>query len=504
MRIAIGQLWQETNAFNPVPTTRADFEAFGVLRGQDLIDQLHDTNEPGGFIQSLRAWPDQPEIVGLVRLPAWPSGPATGQTFTWLREELLAALDKAGPLDGVLLALHGAMCAEGVPDVEGLILEAVRAKIGPIPLVATLDLHASVTPRMARNADALVIYHTAPHIDVFETGVRAAAVLKRILIDGVTPYTALVRVPVVLPAELANTQSPASVSFGLCDHLSKREKQPGILAAGLATVQPWLDIPDHGSAAVVVADRAETARSEAETLAEMLWERRNQYIPLLTPIPLAVEQAARECATGLVVIADSADATTSGSTGDSVHVLEELLKRDWPRPVLVPLVDPSLADLQPGTTWEGSLGGKRLPGKSLYGAWTVERSYQAAFTLSGHLGRNLAIDMGTGVVLRRGPVRVLTTSRPGPHFAPPFFTSAGFDPFTAAVVVAKSPCGFRAAYEGKARLILMARGPGCAPADFVTLPYANIPRPLWPWDQEFTPDLRATIHTSRSLRWSRP
>src|SRR5712691_10368836 len=85
MRIAIGQLWQETNTFNPWPTTRQEFEQFGVLRGADLIERMADTNELGGFIQSLRSWPERPEIAGLVRLPAWPGGAATFETFTWLR-----------------------------------------------------------------------------------------------------------------------------------------------------------------------------------------------------------------------------------------------------------------------------------------------------------------------------------------------------------------------------------------------------------------------------------
>src|SRR5687767_12378673 len=131
MRIAIGQLWQETNTFNPLPTTRHDFEEFGVLRGRDLVEQMADTNELGGFIQSLRAWPEPPEIVGLVRLPAWPSGRATAETFDWLKGEMLAALKESLPVDAVLLALHGAMVADQHPDVEGEILEAVRQTIGP-------------------------------------------------------------------------------------------------------------------------------------------------------------------------------------------------------------------------------------------------------------------------------------------------------------------------------------------------------------------------------------
>src|SRR6516164_5371276 len=119
MRIAIGQLWQETNTFNPLPTTRADFEAFGVVHGAELVERMAETNELGGFIQSLRAWPERPKIVGLVRLPAWPAGAATAETFAWLRQEVEGALAAALPVDAVLLALHGSLVADGTPDVEG-------------------------------------------------------------------------------------------------------------------------------------------------------------------------------------------------------------------------------------------------------------------------------------------------------------------------------------------------------------------------------------------------
>src|SRR5438270_14068691 len=122
MRIAIGQVWQETNTLNPLLTMRSDFEAFGIVRGAELVERMADTNELGGFIQSLRAWPDKPEIVGLVRLPAWPGGAATADTFAWLRDEMVEALRHALPVDAVLLALHGSLVAEGTPDVEGAVL----------------------------------------------------------------------------------------------------------------------------------------------------------------------------------------------------------------------------------------------------------------------------------------------------------------------------------------------------------------------------------------------
>jgi microcystin degradation protein MlrC len=492
MRIAIGQQWQETNTFNPLPTTRADFEAFGVLRGAELVARLADTNEPGGFIQSLRAWPESPEIVGLVRLPAWPSGTATADTLAWLLEEMTAALQQAGPVDGVLLALHGAMVSAGDPDVEGAILERVRRHLGPgVPLVASLDLHANITRRMVESADALVLYHTAPHIDVFETGQRAAGVLRRILVEGARPVTAFQKLPLVVPAERANTQDPASISHGLRCRLQEMERTPGILAAGLATVQPWLDIPELGSAVVVVSDNSpELARRLCADLSDTVWTRRREYLPELVPCVEAVRRAREECEAGLIVLGDSADSTTSGSPGDSTWVLSELLRYDWPRPALVALVDPELveemASREVGYSGTVRVGGKRDThfGQALAVDGRLGGRFETRFVLSGHLGRNLSIDMGPSIVWSTPRnVHLIVTSRSGPHFAPELFRAAGFDPFGAAVVVAKSPCGFRAAYQERARAIWMVRAPGCSPSDFWHHPYHQIPRPLWPWDE---------------------
>jgi microcystin degradation protein MlrC len=490
MRIAIGQLWQETNTFNPLPTTRHDFEHFGVLRGAELLVKMADTNEPGGFIQSLRQWPERPEIVGLVRLPAWPGGLATHETFLWLRQELVAALKEQMPVDAVLLALHGAMVADGAPDVEGEILQGVRQVIGPaVPLVATLDLHANVTDRMVQAADALVLYHTAPHIDVFETGKRGAAVLRRILVDRVRPVTAFQKLPLVVPAERANTQEPANVSFAFRQHLQELEKDPAVLAAGLATVQPWLDIPELGSAVVIVTD-ADAARAEAECsrFAAEVWRRRQEYLPDLVPLAEAVRQAHEE-KDGLVVLSDSADSTTSGAPGDSTHVLGQLLRYNWPRPALVTLVAPEVVAKAKGigagkeiTTALGGVRDNRFSAPLTVTA-RIEKLFDARFVLSGHLARNLPIDMGASAVLRQDNVHVIVTSLSGPHFAPELFRAAGLDPFAASVLVAKSPCGFRAAYQEKAKKIILVRAPGCAPADFWNYEYRQIPRPLWPWDE---------------------
>jgi microcystin degradation protein MlrC len=488
MRIAIGQLWQETNTFNPLPTTRADFEAFGIVRGAELVERMAETNELGGFIQSLRAWPEKPEIVGLVRLPAWPSGTATAKTFVWLRDEIVEALQKAMPVRAVLLALHGSLVAHGTPDVEGEILSVCRKIVGPaIPIVATLDLHANITERMVRSANALVLYHTAPHIDVFETGQRGAKVLRRIL-DGVRPVTAFQKLPLVVPAERANTQNPASASFALRERLQEWERDPRILSAGLATVQPWLDIPELGSSVVIVTDGDEQlACDRCAELAELVWEKRRDYLPELVSVEEGV-RAAFEENDGLVVLSDSADATTSGAPGDSNHLLREMINYVWPRPALVTLVDPELvaeaSRRTVGSEFSALLGGKRDPHSTPLNATVrVAELFDARFVMSGHLAKNMPVDMGGSAVLRVGNIHIVVTSRTGPHFAPQLFEAAGIDPFSAQLLLAKSPCGFRAAYQDRAARILVVRAPGCAPTDFWKYPYHNIPHPLWPWDE---------------------
>jgi microcystin degradation protein MlrC len=495
MRIAIGQLWQETNTFNPLRTTRDDFEQFGVVRGAELIERMAETNELGGFIQSLRAWPQPPEIVPLVRLPAWPSGLATAETFDWLRDELLAAVRAALPLHALLLALHGAMVAEGHPDVEGEIVAALRAIVGPaVPIVATLDLHCSLTRRLVAATDALVLYHTAPHTDVYETGVRGAAVLRRMLVEGARPVTAWVRVPAVFPAERANTSDPASVSHAFHHRLVALERDPRVLSAGLATVQPWLDIPELASAALIVTNgQADLAARECESLAADVWSRRHDYLPELTPLEEAV-RLAHQRRDGLTVLSDSADATTSGAPGDSTWLLAEFLKYDWPGLALLPMVSPEgVAACQAagiGAELTLSLGGVRDTRFSRPVSVTghVERLFDARFILQGHLARNMPIDMGRSAVLRQGNIGLVLTSRTGPHFAPELFRAAGYDPFAAQALVAKSPCGFRAVYAARAAAIHVVQAPGCAPSDFWNYEYRHRPRPLWPWDD--LPDWR--------------
>jgi microcystin degradation protein MlrC len=404
---------------------------------------------------------------------------------------MIQAIERAGSCDAILLALHGAMAADTHPDVEGDILAAIRKLVGSnVPIVATLDLHANVTSQMVQHADVLVPYHTMPHVDIFETGRRGARVLQRILTEGAQPITAFQKIPAVVPAERSSTEAVRGVAVDLKRRCQELESERTVLACGLLPVQPWLDIPEFGSSVLVTTDNDPRFAADAcASLANEFWSRRGEYAPELHDIEDAVRLAHAQQEKGLVVLSDPADATTSGAPGDSVWILRELLRYKWLRPVLVTVVSPEVvsraSELGSGAKMTTELGGVRDNrfGTSLNWSGVVERLFLARFVMSGHIGKELAIDMGAAAVLRAGEVRVIVTTHSGPHFAPELFRAAGFDPFAASVVVAKSPCGFRAVYESRAAAIYSVRAPGCAPSDFWNYEYRQITRPLWPWDE---------------------
>jgi microcystin degradation protein MlrC len=292
----------------------------------------------------------------------------------------------------------------------------------------------------------------------------------------------------VLPAERANTELPTGASADLKRKLQAIESRPEVLTAGLATVQPWLDIPDLGSAVVVTTNGDPSlAKQLAGEIAAELWGRREEYLPELVTVEDAVARAYSN-SSGLVVLSDAADATTSGAPGDSVWLLQEFLKYDWLRPVLVTVVAPDIvheADkIGCGQTWSGHIGGLRDTrfGIRIPLSAKIENVFDARFTTTGHLG-NLAIDMGRSALLRTGQIHIVVTSKTGPHFSPLLFQAAGLDPFTAAVLDAKSPAGYRAAYATRAAAIYSVRAPGCAPSDFWKFEYKSIDHPIWPWDK---------------------
>jgi len=492
MRIALGTISHEANTFSPHPTDWADFQAHILRHGSEVLEGLEGTNT--GEAGAISVLADQPgcEVVPLLAAGTISGGPIVGEVFHVLLDDLLGRLRSAMPVDGVLLVLHGAMVAEDEPDATGEVLRAVREVVGPsIPVVGTLDLHANVTGRMAEHATALVGYHTAPHIDMFETGESAAHLLVGAVRGELSPTMALVRLPMINPAENArHTDGPLSEVIATALTL---EKEGVILHGGIYPVQPWLDIRDVGSSVVVITDGdPKVAREQAEKLARAFWSRRSAFLPTLVAPDEAVRRSlARE--SGTVIFCDSADAPTSGSTGDSTVILQAAL-------CAVPLdgvavlnvVDRGAVaraiEVGVGAEVTVQVGGTLAPSffSPVKFKGYVKMISDGAFRFKGPGMRGVEHHMGRTVVLVQGGIHLVVMERPVSQWDPQLYRSLGEEPAEARIVQVKSPAAFRAAYGEIADEILIIESPGIATPQLSALPWRHIRRPIYPLDPDVT------------------
>ena len=489
MRIAVGQLWQETNTFNRNPTTLGDFENWGVAVGDEVVGQYGETGELGGFLQSCRAWKPETEFPGLARFVCWPWGRVDAETWKHIQDVFQDRLTGLGPVDAVFLALHGAMAADGQDDLTGALLQLVREAVGPeVPIVGTLDLHANITDRMIEGADLLVGYQACPHLDSVETGQRAAAGLRMIFDDGVRPVTYLRKLPMITAAENHNTFTGIPAPLYRC--LEELETDAAVLSAGIYMAMPWFDVARLGwTVTLTTTGPGARWKRTVDELAEECWKIRSAMEDVERYEPAEIVRKALQHGGHPIVIGDGADATNSGSPGDQVHLLQEFLAQgNIPHGAMTFLVDPDAVAVARqtglGGTFEALVGGEFAPEycSPIRFRGTVEKLVEVDFVLDGHIGNNLPIHMGRGAVVRCGDVSVLFVENSGPGSSPRLYEAAGLDPRTCGIVVAKSPAGFRAEYDPFVAATFLADSPGCASPNWSRLNFFRINRPLWPLD----------------------
>jgi microcystin degradation protein MlrC len=509
VRIAIGQFMEESNTFVRQRADLEHFRATQLLYGDEIVQRLRGTRaEVGGFLDVLG--PAGVEVVPTVAANAVSSGPVTRATFEHVRDALLERLAAAGPVDGVLLALHGAMVLEDAPDGEGEFLAEVRRTIGPaVPLFATLDLHATITPRMVQEADALVGYDTYPHIDLYETGAKAAMLLLRAVRREVRPVTIFARSPMLVPAEGMGTDDQPMA--GLVADAKRLEARPGVLAVSLFPVQPWLDIPDTGFCVMAVADglrRAAEIEPMVRQLAWRAWERRRAFTADLLIVDEAIHRALASKG-GPFVLSESADSTGSGSPGDSAHVLERLLALGVRERCLVTVVDaPAVAraiEAGVGADMATTVGGTLDPryNRPVPITGRIRILSDGHFISSDKKSAGVEFHMGRAAVIEVGRVAVLATERPVFTFDPALYRSVGLEPRDAKIVVVKSPLQFRDGYGDIARACWVVDTPGPSTARVERLDWRHRSRPLFPFDDDFEPEIRAVLGPGRGGAESR-
>jgi microcystin degradation protein MlrC len=494
LRIAVGGLLFEGNSLSPVRNGLETFRGNGLAEGEEVLARMPGTDtEVAGALSVLAATGDEP--MPLIATHGGAGGRVTRPAWDHLRDALLSRLRAAGRLDGVYLALHGAMLCEGTDDPEGDLLEEVRGIVGDTPVAVSCDMHAHVTRRMAALSDILIGYRLYPHDDTHETGQRAAGLLLRALRGAIRPRLALCKAPMIVPAQRQRTRGPTPMRE-LYRHARAVEATGRVLALSYFPVQPWMDVEELGFAAVAIADGDQAAAdSAAEGLATEAWRRRDEFAVEATRLDDAIREGLA-LQDGFMVLADGADCVGGGAAGDSAVVLARLLALAPEASAAVPLVDPAAAAAA-RTAGERAEIELRLGNRSVreYGQPVpvrarVVRLFDGDFTYRGGIMGGTTAQMGPSAWLRVGACDVVVASRATYEYGDEQFRAAGFDPRTRRFVVAKNPMNFQQAYAGAAAMATLdTPGPTTAALDTIPIPRAG--RPLYPFDRGFTPRFAA-------------
>ncbi len=475
IRLAVATFSHETCTFCPDPTGIAEWEFYGPPRRGD--DVLKDGGYIRGFVDAAREY-DHVELNGILS----PRDAKGGSSGSWLTQE---AFDKyangiandirqTGPYDGVFLALHGAMAVTGVPKPEAELVRRVRAAAGKAPIFVTLDLHANEDHELSDAADAVFIIKRYPHYDDALQGERAARVMLRTIKGTYKPVMATRKPGVLTPSVYQGTgASPAMEIMERARIWEERTKDAYVsVAFGFA----YADVPDIGATVMVVTNNDQTLADRiAQDMSDFIWRKREEFAGKTLPktkegVALAI--AAARAGKVPVVVADQSD-----RTGNSTHILEELIRQGGKRFCIATLADEKAlkqiaSSAKVGDRITIDVGGyaDQYAGRPVKIDGTVE-----------YLGKYGQLE--PVAVLKFGADnRVILTPELHQVTTPGIFAALGIDMKALDIIVLKSRVHFWRGFveDGLAKAVFQVDPPGLGPADVTTIPYKNAPRDLYP------------------------
>jgi microcystin degradation protein MlrC len=481
-RIAIGGFQHETNCFIPTHTDFSAFVSIGdrppLSRGPEVLENL-----PGrafamsGFLSEIGR---EHELVPLVWASGGAGGYVTSDAYERIVGEMIGRLSLAMPVDAVYLDLHGAMCSVDFPDGEGEILRRVRAVVGAdTPIVISLDYHTNLTPAMAEHTDGMAIYHTYPHVDRPQTGIRAARILKTVLERGKPTARAFRKLPFLIPLNFQCTLVDPSKSI-----VQKSAAGEGgdVLNLCYGAGFPPSDLHDCGPGIICHGYSQVAVDAAANNLEAMISGMEPTFAqPLLTPDDAVTEaMAIARNAKRPVVIADTQDNPGCGGSGDTTGMLEALVRHHATNAAICVLTDARAAaaahEAGEGAKITLELGGATpLPGvRPFPGTFHVTRLSSGKFLCKGPCVGGREANLGPTALLTIDGVSIVVASKRMQAYDLEIFRHLGVEPSAQHILVVKSTCHFRADFEPIAEKVLVAVAPGGHLVDATQYPYKHL------------------------------
>ena len=486
-RIAIAGIAIESSTFSPAVSTE---EAFKTRYGEDVFSYYPFFNADSGVI-------DRAEWLPTLRGHAMPGGIVTRDAYESLVTQTLERLKATLPLDGLFFDIHGAMSVQDLDDPEGDFIERIREVVGNDVLISTsMDLHGSVTHRLAKYTDLITCYRLAPHDDAMETKKRAVTNLLARLENGKgkPAYKSWVPVPILLPGEKTSTRiEPGKSLYEMIPGLIDKTND-NVIDVSIWMSYPWADYSRNHGVVMAYGDDQEAVAKAAEEIAEYYWSVRDDFVFVAPTVYLdEALKAANASDKKPFIISDMGDNPTAGGAGDVTWTLQELMKipaikngtgksliyASIPGPEFVA----KAKELGVGQEIEGFVGA------DIDNRWAppVKISGTIAAIHEGH------VDAKTEVVVQKGNTSIIVTERRMAYHYEKDFEKLGLNPRETDILIVKIGYLVPDLYNMRGDW-LMALTPGGVDQDLQRLTYNNIIRPMYPFD-EFTedPDLSAVF-----------
>ncbi len=487
MRLFAATLATETNTFSPLPTSLASYRETVFLRpGEHPEDAPRMCTAPL-FVARRRAAADGFTVVEGSCFAASPAGTTNRRDYEFMRDEILAQIEAAVPLDGVLLGLHGAMVAYGYDDVEGDIIERTRGIVGPDCVIGVeLDPHCHLTLKRVRIADIIITYKEFPHTDVVDRAEEVLDLVLRAIRHEIKPVMSLYDC-----RQISSYPTTLPLMRGFVDRVKAMEGHDGVLSISIAHCFPYGDVPELSGRVLVITD-GDKARANA--LATQLGAEFVSMRGKTQPEYLDVGSAVRTAMTmnqGPIVLAEPPDNAGGGAPSDNTTILRELIERQATNAAIGPIWDPIAVrlcfDAGLGARFPLRFGGKTGPRSGLPVDATV-----VVIGLATDAWQDFGptqVPLGDCAAVRVGAVDVVLITKRTQALGLQLFTNLGIDPRAKSILVVKSTNHFMAAFGPIAKHVIYVDSDGPLSRDYRQIEYTKVIRPIWPLDEETQPGL---------------
>jgi microcystin degradation protein MlrC len=495
MKCVVAMMQHETNTFSPLQTSLAAFGSGVGLKfppsGEQAV-RIYGAADFAfaGMLAVARS--RGAECVVPVTAYAEPSGKVDDAAFDYICEQICDAVKQG--CDAVLLDLHGAMVTQSHDDGEGELLRRIREVAPGMPIAVALDFHTNMTAAMVNNCNVIDGYRTYPHIDMYDTGQRAAISLFHSLDHGIETKMCWRALPMMTHMIM---QTPLRQPMkDIMDLAIEAVDNTDILNASIFGGFPLADIP-HVSLSVLTVEPSKNYLGEGlvKKLCAMAWKRRHDFIFDPEPMPDSIKKA-KLFETYPVVIADHGDNCGAGGSADDLSVLDEMLRQGLSSIVAGPIWDPRAVD-QMIACGEGNeitltIGGNTsVPsigqiGHGVSCTGKVKKVTDGRFTITGPMQTGLEICLGRTVVFDIGAAQIVVCEERWEPYDPGCFVHAGLNLDACKYILIKSRQHFRAGFESLASHIILAAGPGVCSSDYAQFEFSHLPQPIFPLDLGMT------------------